>query len=282
MTPSLTRALLLQCLDEWGAFPQKFGRLPPDKRAVFLKDQGFASQHDLLAHVGAWWQEAEGVMGDRVAGRSRPPRKYDLDEFNTAALTRFKETSEQALLTCYESERQKMVALVSSLTGDQLKMRGVSNWLNGVVVEHLKEHGIDAPRFLTLDTLQREWGDAIERFNALSEDEQRALMARQGFARLRDLAAHIIAWWEYGLEAIDAVSKNPSHKHPEPDVDAFNANAVQVFGQLEQEEVWKKYESTRQALIELVINLPEETYTHPEVQAWLRSDVIAHYYEHAV
>jgi hypothetical protein len=282
MTPALTRALFLQCLDEWGAFPEKFARLLPDQRTAFLKDQGFASLHDLLAHVGAWWQEAEGVIGDRLAGRERPPRKYDFDEFNAAALKQFEQTSEQGLLTWYESERPKMVALVSSLTTDQLKMRGVSNWLNGVVVEHLKEHGIDAPRFLTVDTLQREWGDAIERFDALSEDEQTALMARQGFARFRDLAAHIIAWWEYGLEAIDAISKDPSHKHPDPDVDAFNAKAVQVFGQLEQGEVWKKYESTRQALIELVINLPEETFDHPEVQAWLRADVIAHYYEHAV
>ena len=62
----------------------------------------------------------------------------------------------------------------------------------------------------------------------------------------------------------------------------FNADLVELFGTLDEADVWKKYESTRQALIELVINLPEETYEHTEVQAWLRSDVIEHYFDHAM
>ena len=55
-----------------------------------------------------------------------------------------------------------------------------------------------------------------------------------------------------------------------------------LFGALDEAGLWKKYETTRQALIELVINLPEDIYEHKEVQAWLKSDVIEHYFDHAL
>ena len=57
---------------------------------------------------------------------------------------------------------------------------------------------------------------------------------------------------------------------------------MELFGTLDEVEVWKKYELTRAALIELVINLPDETYDHKEVQAWIKSDVIEHYFDHAL
>jgi hypothetical protein len=46
--------------------------------------------------------------------------------------------------------------------------------------------------------------------------------------------------------------------------------------------VWLRFETTRQSLIEFVTDLPEETLHHKDVQAWLRADVIEHYFEHAV
>ena len=133
-----------------------------------------------------------------------------------------------------------------------------------------------------MDTLQREWGDYPGRFQSLIEEKQKAFLQKQGFRRFRDLAAHIIAWWEDGLEAIDSISNDLAYRLPEKDTDTFNAEAVRIFGKLEEAEVWKKFESTRQSLIELVINLPEAIFSHKEVQEWLKADVIEHYYEHAL
>jgi hypothetical protein len=282
MIPEFTQALFLQALDEWGKYADKFKRLTPEQQTAFLKGQGYASLYDLLTHVGVWWEEAEGIIRDAIEKRERPSHKYDFDEFNAASLARFKDTSPADLLNWYESQRRKMIALVSSLTDEQMKVRRVYGWLNGVTLEHIKEHGVDAPRFLVLDTLQREWADYIERFQALTEDKQKAFLQKQGFARFRDVTAHIIAWWEDGLEAIDAVSKDLAYRHPEKDTDTTNAEAVRIFGKLEEPEVWKKFESTRQSLIELAINLPEAIYNHKEVQEWLRADVIEHYFEHVV
>ena len=281
MIPELTETLFLQCLDEWGKYADQLKSLSTEEQANFLKGQGYASVYELLAHVGVWWEEAEGIIQDALAKRERPSLRYDFDEFNAASLRRFKGTSKEDLLTWYESQRQKMIALVSSLTGEQMKLRRVYGWLNAVLLGHLKEHTVTAPRFLVLDTLQREWGDCLDRFQAMPEDKQKAFLEKQGFARFRDLVAHIIAWWEDGLAAIDAITKDLAYRHPEKDTDAYNAEAVKVFGELDEADVWKKFESTRQSLMELAINLPEDIFNHKDVQEWLRADVIEHYYEHA-
>ena len=242
MIPEFTQALFLQALDEWGKYADKFKRLSAEEQAAFLKDQGYASVYELLAHAGVWWEEAEGIIRDTVEKRERAPRKYDFDEFNAASLERFKNTAPEDLLAWYESQRRKLIALVSSLTDEQIKIRRVYGWLNGVTLEHIKEHGVDAPRFLVLDTLQREWADYMERFQALTQEKQKAFLQKQGFTDFRDVTAHIIAWWEDGLEAINSLSKDLAYHHPEKDTDTFNAEAVRIFGKLDEAEVWKKFE----------------------------------------
>jgi len=101
MIPEFTQTLFLQSLDEWGKYMERSKRLSPEEQADFLKAQGYASVYELLAHVGVWWEEAEGVIRDMLEKRQRPSRKYDFDEFNAAALKRFKDTSHEELLAWY-------------------------------------------------------------------------------------------------------------------------------------------------------------------------------------
>ncbi len=282
MIPEFTQALFLRSLGEWGLYPARFRALSDAEQAEFLKKQGFSSMHDLLAHVGVWWEEAEGIIRDALEKRERPRRKYDFDEFNAASLARFRDTSEAELLDWYESQRQRMISLVSSIDAEHMKNRRVHGWLDAVTLFHLKEHGVGAPLFLVLDMLQREWAAYPERFRALSEEQQKMFLEKQGFPRFRDLLAHIVAWWEEGLQLIDSVAKDPSYKMMDIDIDAYNARVLEMFNPLEESDVWKRYEATRSALIELLINLPAEVYEHKQVQDWLKSDVIEHYFDHAV
>ncbi len=282
MIPEFTQAIFIRSLDAWGEYPARFEALSSQEGAEFLQHQGFSSLHDILAHVGVWWEEAEGIIRDAIAQVERPRRKYDFDEFNAASLARFKDTSEADLLQWYEAQRQRMIALVTSINPEQMKLRRVHGWLDAVTLFHLKEHGIGAPLFLVLDMLQREWVLYPESFRSLSEEKQKAFLERQGFPRFRDLIAHVAAWWDKGIQVIDAVAKDPSFQMGDIDVDAFNAQALEMFAPLVEAEVWKKYESTRMALLELLINLPSEVYEHREVQAWVRSDVIEHYFDHAL
>jgi hypothetical protein len=230
--------------------------------------------------VGIWWEEARGIIDETVRHGERPSRQYDFDEFNAASLMRFRDTPEAELMTWYESERQRMIRLVSGLTEAQLQVRRIQNWLNGVVVEHLKEHGVDAPRFLTIDMLQREWADAVKRFNALTAEEQAAFLKKQGFERFRDLLAHVIAWWEQGIAVIEGSSSEEAWEVE--DVDAFNAKAVERFGQLNEGTVLAQYETTRLTLAHLIDMLPDGVLAKPNVGSWLRADVIDHYFEHAI
>lgn len=273
-----TRSLLLQCLDEWKRYPEAFRKLPPDEQASFLQRQGFTSLHDLLAHVAAWWEEADGIVRDRIAGRQRPPRKYDLDAFNEESLTRFKDTPEAELLGWYQSQRERIAGTVSDLTDEWMKIRTVYAWLDGVILEHLKEHGPDAPRLLVSDTLQREWGECLPLFNRLTPEQKQAFLEKQGYPRFRDLIAHIVAWWEDGIRIIGrGGDEDPCEG---TDVDAFNAAALERFGKLEEAEVFASYERTRLVLLNLVGTIPDEIISKPNVQSWLRADVIDHYFEH--
>ncbi len=281
MIPEFTQAIFLRALGEWGVYPARFAALSSDDQAQFLQKQGFASLHDILAHIGGWWEEAEGIIRDALENRERPRRKYDFDEFNAASLARFRDTPDDQFFNWYESERQRMISLVSSIDPEQMQKRRVHGWLDAVVLYHLKEHGIGAPLFLVLDMLQREWAAYPERLHALSDEEQKQFLEKQGFPRLRDLLAHIVAWWEEGLQLIDSIAKDPSYRMPDIDVDAYNARVLEMFGALDEADVWKRYEAARVALIELLMNLPVEVYEHKQVQDWLKSDVIDHYFDHA-
>jgi hypothetical protein len=66
------------------------------------------------------------------------------------------------------------------------------------------------------------------------------------------------------------------------DIDAFNAEAVARFGQLEETQVLAQFDDTRLTLASLMDMLPDEVLGKPSVQSWLRADVLDHYYEHAV
>ena len=282
MIPEFTQTIFLRSLGEWGLYPARYSALSGDEQAEFLKKQGFSSLHDLLAHVGVWWEEAEGIIRDALEHRERARRKYDFDEFNAASLARFRDTPDTEFLDWYETERQHVIALVSSIGPEQMKIRRVHGWLDAVVLFHLKEHGVSSPLFLVMDMLQREWAAYPERFGALSEADQTAFLQKQGFPRFRDLLTHIVAWWEEGLQLINSVAKDPSYRMPDVDVDAFNARALQMSDALDEADVWKGYEATRAALIQLLMNLPAEVFEHKQVQDWLKSDVIGHYFDHAV
>jgi hypothetical protein len=278
--PEFTKALFLQALDEWESYEQAFARLPQSEQASFLKDQGYVSCRNLLAHVAVWWEESRARIGDVLAKRPVPPQHYSFDSFNAAAVDRFKDTPEAEFGIWYEAQRQEMISMVRAMTDEQVKSGRVAGWLDGVVLEHLKEHCVGAPRFLARDILQREWAGYPSRFGALPPEKQTAFLKKQGFARFRDLAAHIVAWWEQGIQSIEASAQGDVAEVD--DIDGFNAEAVDRFGKLEPGEVVVLYEQTRLTLLSLIESLPEEVYSKPNIQGWVRADVLAHYYDHAL
>ncbi|HSR19362.1 MAG TPA: hypothetical protein VLL49_00475 [Anaerolineales bacterium] len=274
-----TRELFLQALDEWGRFPAAFRGQTAEQQTEFLSRQGYASLRDLLAHVAVWWEEARGVIEDTIKHGERRGRKYDIDAFNGQAIKRFQSTPESGFMTWYETQREQLVTLVSALSAEQLKLGRIQRWLDGVVLEHLKEHGMDAPRFLVVDMLQREWAGYARRFHGLTAAKRSAFLRKQGFGRFQDLLAHILAWWEKGIAVIESsAGEDPGEVD---DVDAFNALAVAASEQRPAADVEAHFEQARLTIAELTDMLPEDVLRQPNIQSWLRADVIDHYYEHA-
>jgi hypothetical protein len=138
----VTQEMLLKALETWQAYPAEIEALSIEKKAAFLEKQGYPSAHALISHLVGWWDEAYAIVEDTLAGRERPRREYDFDVFNAESLARFKSWSEADLLSHYEAMRQKLITLVSNLTDEQLKIKRVSGWLYGVVVDHAEEHAI--------------------------------------------------------------------------------------------------------------------------------------------
>jgi hypothetical protein len=133
-----------------------------------------------------------------------------------------------------------------------------------------------------LEALHTDWGTFVERFQRLSPDAQAAYLQQQGYVRLADLLAHVSAWWREGLQAIPAMLNNPDYVSPEHDVDAFNAQAVESFHDLDEIAVMAIFEDLRQQWRELVDGLPDEAFQSDQIGHRLHIELIGHFEEHAI
>jgi uncharacterized protein (DUF1684 family) len=133
-----------------------------------------------------------------------------------------------------------------------------------------------------LTTLGNEWGTYISRFQAFTPEQQKEFLKRQGFARLADLLAHVIAWWTDGQERIKAYLTDPDLPGQEYDVDDFNAKAVAKYSATPEKEVIRLFEEKRAAWVTLVAALPADAFQNEKLRARLHIEVIGHLEEHAL
>jgi hypothetical protein len=60
---ALSRFLVLDMLENnWATYIEDFKRLDEERKKEFLAKQGFASFHDLVAHVIGWWEEGARII----------------------------------------------------------------------------------------------------------------------------------------------------------------------------------------------------------------------------
>ncbi len=133
-----------------------------------------------------------------------------------------------------------------------------------------------------VSALRDGWGTYVERFERLSPEARAAFLARQGYARLADLLAHVVAWWEEGLQAIPALLADPNFSSPDHDVDDFNARAVERFRGLDEPAVIRAFEAARQAWLDLVARLPDDALRSKRIADRLHIEIIGHLAEHVI
>jgi len=134
----------------------------------------------------------------------------------------------------------------------------------------------------TLDYLQYEWRIYVERFNHLPMDEQEKRVTKQGYETFRDMLAHILAWWEEGMDIIHAVAEEREFERKKYDFDVFNAEAVDKYRPWDETEFRAHFEKTRQNMEADLKSMNEAVFENRRVKSWLNGIVIHHAREHLV
>ncbi len=267
---------------EWGTYVERFQRLPQEEQWQRLKETGYDSLRDLLAHILAWWDEGMGIIRAIVEERPFERRKYDFDAFNAEAVEKYRSWEEADFLAHYEETRQNMGAALTSMDAALFENRRAHAWLRAVVLAHAREHLLALSRFLVLDLLKNEWASYIEDFHRLNPAKQKEFLSEQGFDNFHDLLAHIVGWWEEGARVIHGILDSPSFTWQNHDVDSFNRELMQKISSWADEDLFHHFEGLRLALIDLVEQLPDDAFLNVDIEGWLIDDVVEHYDEHPI
>lgn len=134
----------------------------------------------------------------------------------------------------------------------------------------------------TLDYMQEEWGTYVERFKRLPKEVQEKRVKKQGYESFRDMLAHILAWWEEGMEIIHAVVQEREFERKKYDFDVFNAEAVARYKPWDEAEFMTHFERTRRQMEADLKSMNDAAFEHRRVKAWLRGIVFSHAREHLV
>ncbi len=133
-----------------------------------------------------------------------------------------------------------------------------------------------------LRILETGWAQLPARFDALTPAEQAAYLQRQGYARLGDLLAHVLAWWEAARPALERMAAGEDVPSLNVDVDRFNAAAVARRAADSETAVRAAYLAGLNSLAALLRGLPCAAWDNPALVARLRMEIRGHAEEHEV
>jgi hypothetical protein len=267
---------------EWGTYVERFHRLPKEVQDARVRDMGYESFRDMLAHILAWWQEGMEIIRATAQEREFERKKYDFDAFNADAVAKYKPMDETEFMALFENTRQEMAAELGSMNDAVFENRRVRAWLNGIIFHHAREHLVALSRFLALDVLQHEWSEYVERFNRLDLEKQNDFLSKQGVESFHDLLAHIVGWWEEGARIITGILEAPDFKWTEHDIDSYNVMLRRKFETWADDDLLEYFEIIRLTLIEMVTSLTEDAFLNRDIEDWLVADIVQHYDEHPI
>jgi hypothetical protein len=133
-----------------------------------------------------------------------------------------------------------------------------------------------------MQVLQEGWGKYIKQFNALTPDARATFLQKEGFESFHDLLAHIIGWWEETLWILTGILDDPSFTWQERDTDAYNRELIEKFQTWSDADLLLHYENVREAMLNLVADLPESALSNKDIHDWLYADVIEHLEDHKI
>lgn len=266
---------------EWAGYVERFNRLPELDGSKRVRGQGYERFHDMLAHILAWWEDVMPIVLAIAENREFEKKKYDFDAFNAEAVAKYKDWDETEFLAHFEKTRQKAAADLSSINEAAFEDKRIWGRIHGIFIHHAREHLVALSKFLTMDTLEHEWGTYIAKFDA--SDKKEEFLKKQSAARFGDMLVHAFAWWDEGVIAVQGALKDPSFVYDGPaNTDAYNAEIVAKYKNTSEAELRTLFEQKRLELIDLVRGLPESAFENPTIENWLAADIVEHFDEHSI
>lgn len=279
----ITKTRTLEYIEqEWGTYVERFQRLPKDVQEKRVKEMGYETFRDMLAHILAWWEEGMDVITAIAEDRPFERKKYDFDAFNVEAVAKYRDWDEAEFMSLFEKTRQKMGADLKSMNEAAFENRRVQAWLHAIVYHHAREHLVSVGRFIVMDLLNHEWATYINDFNALSDEKKNEFLSKQGFDNFHNLLAHIIGWWEEGARIISGIIDSPAFTWEDHDADEFNNDLVKKYSTWSEEDLFAHYEAVRIAMLDLTADLPNDAFLNKDIEGWLGDDIVGHYDEHPI
>lgn len=140
---TVSQFLLLDLLEnEWAEYIERFGQMDAEKQKAFLAKQGFATFHDLLAHIVGWWEEGIRIIAGILDSPGFTWTEHKTDQFNHELTQRYSSWSQDDLFRHYEAVRLALIDLVEDLPKDAFFNRDIEGWLADDVIEHYDEHAL--------------------------------------------------------------------------------------------------------------------------------------------
>lgn len=267
---------------EWATYIERFNRWPVAEGRKRVNDQGYEKFRDMLAHILAWWEEGMGIILAIAEEREYERKKYDFDIFNAEAVKKYKTWDEAEFLAHFEKTRQKAATSLRTMNEAAWENKRVRIWVNGIFIDHAREHLVALSRFLLLDTLQIGWATYVDDFDQLDDEKKKEFISRQGFENFHDLLAHIAGWWEEGARIVNGILNEPGFTWQDPSTDEFNVELTKKYSTWSYTDLLKHYEAARLTMIELALKIPDDAFLNADVEGWLASDGVHHYDDHKV
>ena len=133
-----------------------------------------------------------------------------------------------------------------------------------------------------LDLLAGDWADYVPRIQALPPATRAAFLEQQGYKRLTDLLAHIVAWWEVGLQAIPRYHSDPTARLAEIDVDSFNARAVEQVRAVSESDEIRVFEDVRRKFVDVVKQLSDDDFKDERILTQIKWELVNHLADHLI
>lgn len=131
-----------------------------------------------------------------------------------------------------------------------------------------------------LDSIETQWGRYLSSIVSMTTDDVDRYVREQGYNSLKDLLAHICAWWQTALSAIQAARSGETFQQGWQDDDDYNAQVIQRYQNETLEQVEEDFDNTLQQIGGVIAELSDEELQNPEIEQWLLDTVIVHYQQH--